>query len=660
MFYSHEILTNTQYGVATVWLVATVGKGTQKKLSRKIIQEVNVPRACEKILDPGAPLALRLQASLLYGVSRVFSHQCNYVLSDAERTQTEMVSYFKSMQQSETDPQAGKTKRHNIILQDDPTFDPLAALPQLDLLKWDASQILQASNTSSNQYSHLTPLASQNSGSVGRNHSRISINLPESSLSARTYRIPSDFGQQSPSGFKPFHRGLSADVNPFDEDDAGGGVIGLEIDPDGNILDFLDNEPVLPPLPNQEDIEMGEDLGQDNMRNHLAKNQEALVMGDEEILPDAEAFPIQATNRGRVPSSTPSLEPSSPNMKVARSRRRRPRKANAMLDQEDNFPRSQWRIWEKQYLDNMDAARKDLARPTLGQAKSNARALLFECGIANVGLGFAPNIPLPHPLAEDFAGDQFVANLLGPDFVDHVAVKRGRRKRSEAFTPEEEAKSQEGHLAKRVNNEEVEVARHDEPLIVGEEAIPELGMAATGPLPDRHSSTIMPWSRQGSVIPGSSVRGSAQKVGNWSILQSIERYSDVGFGSGFGSDFGAQAGPDGEGHLTHETNAEKAHSQSGGLDIASQNFLEYATAEAHKVAAPNNKGRTWIEFEQLATPGVHDKSTAAQAFLYVLSLVTKNEISVRQTGGRVMEPFGTIHVGLPIRSRGAPGDQQAE
>ncbi|CAH0040203.1 unnamed protein product [Clonostachys solani] len=651
MFYSHEILTNTQYGVATIWLVATVGKGTQKKLSRKLIQEVNVPRACEKILDPGAPLALRLQASLLYGVSRVFSQQCNYVLSDAERTQTEMVSYFKSMQQSETDPQAGKTKRHNIVLEDDPTFDPLAALPQLDLLKWDASQILQASHGSSNQYSHLTPLASQNSGSVGRKHSRFSINLPESSLSARSYHIPSDFGQQSPSGFKPFHRGLSADVNPFDEDDAMGGVIGIEIDADGNIIELLDNEPVLPPLLNPEDIEMGEAFGQENMNNHhLAKNLEALVLGDEEILPDAEAFPIQAQakNWDRVPSSTPSLEPSSPNMMVAHSRKRRPRKTNIMLDQEDHVRRGEIREWNDHYLDNMEAARKDLARATLGQAKRNARAYLFDWGIANVGVSFAPNIPLPHPLAVDFAGHQFAANLLGPDFVDQLAVKvgRGRRKRSEAFTPEEEAKSQDEHLTKRVNNEEVEVARHDEPPIFGEEPIPEIGMGAAGPLSDRHSSAIMPWSRQGSVIPGSSVRGSVQKAGNGSILHSIERYSD--------------AGPNGDGHQENETGAENAHSQSGGLDVASQNFLEYATAEADKVAAPNSKGRTWIEFEQLATPGVHDKHTAAQAFLHVLSLATKNEISVRQTGSRAMEPFGEIHVGLPSRSRGAAAGEHAE
>lgn len=103
----------THYKEATdtcIRLVATVGKSNQKKVTRKAIQDVNVPKACEKIIDPGAPLALRLQGNLLYGVSRVFSHQCHYVLSDAEKTQSDMMMFFRVLQTSETDPRAGKAK----------------------------------------------------------------------------------------------------------------------------------------------------------------------------------------------------------------------------------------------------------------------------------------------------------------------------------------------------------------------------------------------------------------------------------------------------------------------------------------------------------------------------------------------------------------------
>lgn len=97
MFYSHEstylqesleimltaiqVLTSRKHGVATVWyviyhthyhshasrLVATLGsKSTLKKVSRKAILDVNVPKACETITDADTPMALRLQGSLLY------------------------------------------------------------------------------------------------------------------------------------------------------------------------------------------------------------------------------------------------------------------------------------------------------------------------------------------------------------------------------------------------------------------------------------------------------------------------------------------------------------------------------------------------------------------------------------------------------------------
>lgn len=87
-----------------------MGKGASRKVTRKAIQEVNVPKACETIIDPGAPLALRLQGNLLYGTTRVFAQQCGYVLTDAEKTQSDMMTFFRVVRTSEVDPEAGKTK----------------------------------------------------------------------------------------------------------------------------------------------------------------------------------------------------------------------------------------------------------------------------------------------------------------------------------------------------------------------------------------------------------------------------------------------------------------------------------------------------------------------------------------------------------------------
>lgn len=48
-------------------LVATLGsKSTLKKVSRKAILDVDIEKACETIVEPTAPMALRLQSNLLY------------------------------------------------------------------------------------------------------------------------------------------------------------------------------------------------------------------------------------------------------------------------------------------------------------------------------------------------------------------------------------------------------------------------------------------------------------------------------------------------------------------------------------------------------------------------------------------------------------------
>ena len=50
----------------TYRLVATLGsKSSLKKVTRKAIIDVDVPKACETIQDPHAPMALRLQGNLL-------------------------------------------------------------------------------------------------------------------------------------------------------------------------------------------------------------------------------------------------------------------------------------------------------------------------------------------------------------------------------------------------------------------------------------------------------------------------------------------------------------------------------------------------------------------------------------------------------------------
>ncbi|KAM0461882.1 hypothetical protein ACHAO4_001070 [Trichoderma viride] len=680
MFYSHEILNSTQYGVATIWLVATVGKGNQKRLTKKAIQEVNVPKACEKILDPGAPLALRLQGNLLYGVSRVFEQQCAYVLTDAEKTQSDMVTFFRIIQTSETDPRAGKTKRQNIVLQDDPAFDPFTSLPNLNLLQWDKDLVLFPSQGGSSKFSQMTPLAtagSQGSSSPRHRSALINLELPPSSQSAASCRLPSDFGRLSPLFGKSIHHSDSmAEFQPFGDDEFPSiSGIGFEFDAEGNLVSILDQdlepEPELPPLPAP--TKATSSLG---LQRVMKDDDQVLILGEEENLLDFGDQALQGID-GRLANTLTQLPAETQpqrseraeagtnqvSARMARSRRVDP---NAMMDERITVSSRELRDWTENYISNTESLRQQQRKTTttLGQARKNAVILLYDYGVASVGAYYQAE-GLFHPLAADFAGISLKTRLQGkePDEIEHLEpAKRGRRRKSdEAFEGEHD--EDERNTKQRIVDE-VEFGRggdHDEAHIMFDDnSVPEIGMEAEPPMEDRHSSSMMPWSRPGSAVPGSSVRGSAQKpktapsplLGRGSALSSIDRHSDPAepfFGmDDFGShdssfQLGGPVGP-----LDYDRdNATQFSTQ--GLDVTSQGFLGYVAEQAAKTGVTysrDKKHRQWIEFKELAEPFTHPRAVAAQAFLHVLSLASKNVISVHQEGAAAMQPFGAIHIGI--------------
>ncbi|GJN91691.1 hypothetical protein Rhopal_004714-T1 [Rhodotorula paludigena] len=80
MFYNTEILTSRKGGFAVFWLAATLGsKGTTsvRKLSKKELLSCNVVKACEKVVSPDEPLALRLSSNLMVGIARVYQQQAS-------------------------------------------------------------------------------------------------------------------------------------------------------------------------------------------------------------------------------------------------------------------------------------------------------------------------------------------------------------------------------------------------------------------------------------------------------------------------------------------------------------------------------------------------------------------------------------------------------
>lgn len=100
-----------QSHTCVIRLVSTLGIGKvgSKRVPKKAIQEVNVAKACDKIVDPGAPIALRLQGQLLHGVASVHKRQCDFVLSDAQKVYATINLFLKSAGKH-LDPKAAHTR----------------------------------------------------------------------------------------------------------------------------------------------------------------------------------------------------------------------------------------------------------------------------------------------------------------------------------------------------------------------------------------------------------------------------------------------------------------------------------------------------------------------------------------------------------------------
>lgn len=410
----------------------------------------------------------------------------------------------------------------------------MAALPKLDMLDWDLDAVLDTQTSSHKGYSQFTPLASQHSVSSAKNASNMSINLPDSSHGSIGLL---DFGH-SPAPYKPiqFPGAEASDLNLFGDDERLG--IGLEIDANGNMIEIFGEEPELPPLPgmSNDQVVLGHNAprGSDN-------DAEPFIVGEEAALPHAEAFPVnqapEQTSIERVGSESSEPQSTGSEQAAAPSRRRRRRKANVMLDTHEVLSRIELKARMRNYLQNMDAQRKRRKLNPLAQAKQIAAALIYGNGIADVGIAFDSEAQLVLPLAHEFSGDILRASLFGVDATGQRALAKGRRRgRSAAFGDDEDG-NDETRNAKHPKHDDAEVERflhgsEGNPLLP-EDIGPEMGMDEARALGDHHSSTMMPWSRAGSVVPGSSVRGSSKKpsplpVRLGSVVHSIERHSDPG------------------------------------------------------------------------------------------------------------------------------------
>ncbi|KAK9237909.1 Rec8 like protein-domain-containing protein [Lipomyces kononenkoae] len=126
MFYSYDILSRRSSSLSTVWLVATLGsKSSLKRVHRKDIISVSIPDACNLIIHPPQPLALRLSSNLLYGVTSIYDQQSGFLHSDVTSAYTKLkrvMCNIPSERLQHLNVTALSNKLDTYILADDPSF----------------------------------------------------------------------------------------------------------------------------------------------------------------------------------------------------------------------------------------------------------------------------------------------------------------------------------------------------------------------------------------------------------------------------------------------------------------------------------------------------------------------------------------------------------
>ncbi|KAF7908199.1 uncharacterized protein EAF01_003954 [Botrytis porri] len=687
MFYSHEILTSRKHGIATVWLVATLGsKSSTKKITRKAILDVDVKKACNTIIEPDAPMALRLQSNLLYGVSRVYGQQVGYVLSDTIHVEQNLRGLGKKLIGS-LDLETVKVKPAQLMLVDDPAFDPDLALPEL-----------------------LPDYNFDIGGQQSQNRdSQVSLSIhSQRGRGAGGYQLPLNDPFVKSSALKSGTRRdeLDDEAILFEDNEL------FEFDQDGEMRDLTAqdiaarraaNSSVAPRFGNESAASARVRKEHDNARLQAGDNARIydedgdlnIVFGEDDgriVLPDAE--PLEVFMSGALPApltgrekSLSQSEDSSSESAAAPSRPRKPKtKKQLPIDHTQELKNSVLSIWQREYVDTQDSLRAaKLTAKGNALAKQNALMFVIGNGLNGAGIGIG-STKLPGPLSM-FSGDALLAKITGrvlnsskrqADFEEECNIPN---KRSHYSSDEEIPRGSRGDddFAIQVDDE-----RFGTPVEV------EMGRDAAEGLAEYPSSAMMPWNlsasqraRSSSLRPASSLRlgsrgvSASPLVGRGNILPGggeLEKFSsqqdvimygrsddistNLGGDSVDGTNLGAfeQSVRESTKEFEMFGPAANVDTQTAGqsqwardvMDTESENFLEFvrlSIAEKyddeedlfHEDGQLRDKK---VGFEDLFNPKTNSEVVAAQAFLHILSLATKGKIWVDQDDGESMDVGG--------------------
>jgi meiotic recombination protein REC8, fungi type len=436
----------------------------------------------------------------------------------------------------------------------------------------------------------------------------------------------------------------------------------------------------------------------------LSQGRDYVMIPNDEpnILPETEPFPamIAGIRQGRLntDSSKSNEEESSSVSAKARLWTRKRKVIKALpVDQSTSLRNADLRDWQDSYAQNMLAAiQKKETQHTARVAKRNAYEWVFGNGLGNVGNGIGGS-KLPSPLAL-FAGDSLMSLVVGAPTIS--TAHSPKRAREDNLTPLDRNVRPKisQNLDQIGRGDDAFVPQFEDSTGV------EVGREAPTALED-HPVSAMPWNISSSLhsyrnLPaGSSVHGPGTATGRPSSIHSARPGSRLTsasplFGRGRASaegnipDFG---GLDEIGDLpglpgysdpivrrgrtlsaSHTAVEEfEIFGPSAAVDTQtaqgtqwvrdalareSMNFLEFVrnTLTEGKVnelvddADPlgqTTSGMSKIEkevgFEALFPPESNSMMVAAQAFHHVLTLATKNLLSVRQE-----IPFGEIYLSV--------------
>ncbi|KAF2839785.1 hypothetical protein M501DRAFT_1010816 [Patellaria atrata CBS 101060] len=674
MFYSHEVLTSRKYGVATVWLVATLGpKSSLKKVNRKAILDVNVPKACETILTPEAPMALRLQSNLLVGVSRVYDQQCGYVLSDAQTTQNNIRQMLRVVSAEETDVETGRARPDQLVLEDDPAF-----LPDL-LMDFDLSGIDVSSTSNSSVQSPHTPRTPEDAMIRG-------LIIPSTDTAAGAdiggFIISGD-DHHLTSASKPLGGSV---LSAREEDDGLLPEADFEFDAEGNLLEFTtplagprqSSVGTARPVPGSDgtssrvrrEHEEGQMAGLDQLGERMDFD---LPLEDDCIpLPEGEAFPTihrsPPREEQKPPSAAPGEELEATNTAEA-PMRRRPRAPRIIpLDTNQELRSREIARWNTTYAQTMaEGIQHKLHHRLAMQAKKNADFWVWGAGIGGIGRGLGAGM-VAGPL-RGFCGDALFEAITG---VSRAPVVGRKREHDDTEPGTEDAERRVRPRSDGQHSDEIGragVEDMDEGFAPEMEDLdPEHPRAALSTLSSNPASS-MPWnlsatrnsSLRATLPPGAatSTLGRPSSRSRYVSASPLLRHSrgdltylgsdldDDDIGGPLFSD-----GPQGERGERHDPTTQDfeafgpaayVDTQTAGetqwlrsaLDAEGMNFLSFVEARLEERGAGiQTEGARdgEVGFAELLPPAVNSNVVAAQGLLHVLGLATKGLLGVRQEG----------------------------